>query len=97
MSEPETYYVEIGGQRMTGAQYEAARRPLLDGVASIAEAERMREVWGQTDWSGSEDSSTMAPCRCGHDRSAHIYEEGACRPGFVCEAACDWFTPAAAD
>lgn len=39
-------YVEIGGQRMTEAQFEAARRPLLDGVASAAEADRLREVWG---------------------------------------------------
>lgn len=23
-------------------------------------------------------------CACGHSRSAHIYEDGACRPGFVC-------------
>lgn len=25
------------------------------------------------------------PCKtCGHDKTAHIYHEGACRPGFVC-------------
>lgn len=28
---------------------------------------------------------------CGHTKSQHIYEEGACRPGFVC--ACDKFLP----
>lgn len=25
------------------------------------------------------------PCTCGHNRSEHIYYEGACRPGFFCE------------
>lgn len=29
---------------------------------------------------------------CGHERRAHIYDEGACRPGFVCEERCDRFT-----
>ncbi len=23
-------------------------------------------------------------CSCGHSKSSHIYEEGACRPGFPC-------------
>lgn len=27
-------------------------------------------------------------CKCGHLKSQHIYEEGACRPGFVCETQC---------
>lgn len=30
---------------------------------------------------------------CTHPRSAHIYEEGACRPGFVCPAGCQQFVP----
>ena len=30
-------------------------------------------------------------CICGHEQRQHIYEEGACRPGFVCE--CEWFNP----
>jgi hypothetical protein len=38
---------------------------------------------------GPDPLSTM--CRCGHDRHAHIYEEGACRPGFVCSAGCNEF------
>ncbi len=29
--------------------------------------------------------------KCGHERQHHIYNEGACRPGFVCEARCPWF------
>lgn len=28
---------------------------------------------------------------CGHLKSQHIYEEGACRPGFVCEHKCQRF------
>lgn len=28
---------------------------------------------------------SYAKCKCGHNKSDHIYEEGACRPGFVCE------------
>lgn len=35
-------------------------------------------------------------CRCGHSKSAHIYEEGACRPGFQCETSCEKFTPSSA-
>ena len=31
-------------------------------------------------------------CMCGHGRSDHIYEEGACRPGFVCPDGCLTFT-----
>ena len=27
-------------------------------------------------------------CICGHKRRDHIYEEGACRPGFVCPSEC---------
>lgn len=30
-------------------------------------------------------------CNCGHKRKDHIYCEGACRPGFVCESSCDAF------
>ena len=29
---------------------------------------------------------------CGHERRQHVYEEGACRPGFVCKERCDRFT-----
>lgn len=28
---------------------------------------------------------------CAHLRSDHIYNEGACRPGFVCQSACEHF------
>jgi len=31
---------------------------------------------------------------CGHDRSQHIYEEGACRPGFICAEHCEEFKAA---
>lgn len=30
-------------------------------------------------------------CTCGHYRKHHIYEEGACRPGFECQTKCDQF------
>lgn len=33
----------------------------------------------------------MKTCKCGHDISAHVYHTGACRPGFVCQAACTAF------
>lgn len=33
-------------------------------------------------------------CECGHAREAHIYHEGACRPGFVCEKGCKAFKSA---
>lgn len=32
-------------------------------------------------------------CECGHVRSAHIYHEGACRPGRVCATGCTEFRP----
>lgn len=31
----------------------------------------------------------MSVCICGHDETDHIYHEGACRPGFVCEEECE--------
>jgi hypothetical protein len=34
--------------------------------------------------------NTSDLCICGHKRADHIYEEGACRPGFICE--CKAFT-----
>lgn len=34
------------------------------------------------------------PCdTCGHPMGDHIYHEGACRPGFVCESKCERFVP----
>ena len=37
----------------------------------------------------------LEPCAtCGHDKKHHIYNEGACRPGFVCEKSCERFVPA---
>ncbi len=30
-------------------------------------------------------------CTCGHKREAHIYHEGACRPGWICESECTGF------
>ena len=36
---------------------------------------------------------TREKCRCGHAASAHIHEEGACRPGFTCEQSCEVFAP----
>lgn len=28
-------------------------------------------------------------CTCGHPKGDHIYDVGACRPGFVCPAKCE--------
>jgi hypothetical protein len=37
---------------------------------------------------------TLEPCaKCGHDKTHHIYNEGPCRPGFVCEKDCEAFVP----
>ncbi len=33
-------------------------------------------------------------CTCGHKREAHIYWDGACRPGFVCADHCTEFRAA---
>lgn len=34
----------------------------------------------------------LNPCMtCGHDKRLHIYEEGACRPGFICGDSCEKF------
>lgn len=38
---------------------------------------------------GREGNEEMSDCRCGHAKKDHIYEEGSCRPGFVCEWRCD--------
>lgn len=35
----------------------------------------------------------LAVCSCGHDAYQHVYHEGPCRPGFVCAAGCEKFTP----
>jgi len=40
------------------------------------------------------DSVTSNCANCGHDRADHIYEEGACRPGFICQRECDKFVSA---
>ena len=41
------------------------------------------------------ENQVSTVCQCGHERSAHIYEEGACRPGFKCEQQCDHYALAA--
>lgn len=38
---------------------------------------------------------SQALCRCGHVRGHHIYDEGACRPGFACPMGCQAFVAAA--
>lgn len=35
----------------------------------------------------------MKCATCGHKQGDHIREEGPCRPGFVCEMACEKFVP----
>lgn len=37
------------------------------------------------------DAQQERSCVCGHLKSAHIYEEGACRPGFKCQNECRQF------
>jgi len=32
-------------------------------------------------------------CICGHPKSAHVYEEGPCRPGFRCGHKCEKYQP----
>lgn len=27
-------------------------------------------------------------CMCGHEKRDHIYEDGACRPGYICQSRC---------
>lgn len=38
-----------------------------------------------------DESEPSDLCVCGHKRIEHIYEEGACRPGFVCATSCEKF------
>ena len=33
-------------------------------------------------------------CQCGHMKIDHVYLDGNCRPGFVCEGDCKKFRPA---
>lgn len=35
-------------------------------------------------------------CKCGHSQSDHIYDEDACRPGFICSQHCEKFEAATA-
>jgi hypothetical protein len=39
------------------------------------------------------DTSVKATCVCGHSKEAHIYHEGACRPGFACQNECRQYLP----
>lgn len=32
-------------------------------------------------------------CSCGHPGNLHVYDEGPCRPGFVCPSLCDGYDP----
>lgn len=41
----------------------------------------------------SKPERVPARCACGHEKRQHIYEEGACRPGFKCEARCEKYVP----
>lgn len=38
-------------------------------------------------------SSGLSDCKCGHGRRDHIYDEGACRPGFECREECREYRP----
>lgn len=40
----------------------------------------------------------MSRCKnCGHGRADHIYEEGACRPGFECPSRCKEYVAPSSD
>ena len=60
---------------------EANRAYSQDAIGSAGLERLLRDVFPLT--SGTQ---TMEPnCTCGHGSIEHIYGEGACRPGFVCE------------
>lgn len=40
-----------------------------------------------------EEKPAPSPCKCGHAASAHIYDTGKCRPGFLCPDDCAEYTP----
>lgn len=55
----------------------------------LAEVERLRAALDTE----KEANVSESVCLCGHRKIDHIYEEGACRPGYVCALSCDEFTP----
>ena len=60
----------------------------VQASVSMAESlDRIAEALNPT----HEDDPPDTPCVCGHTKSSHVYNEGACRPGVVCEAACEGF------
>lgn len=41
-----------------------------------------------------DNHNDLSPClSCGHNKTHHIYNEGACRPGFACPSNCEAFVP----
>lgn len=52
----------------------------------LADVLRQRMTWPSMHWDDT--------CVCTHSRSAHIYESGACRPGYRCDSECGEFRAA---
>lgn len=70
-------------------------------VAKVALAAKVSALWCTCE-DGSEircpgclakEPTQSDECHCGHKKRSHIYEEGACRPGFECEGKCERFKP----
>ena len=71
-----------------GKQSRIAMRLAREDVpALVAEVRRLRALVPSPDL-GDLDCRT-----CGHRRRDHIYEEGACRPGYPCAGSCTLYVP----
>lgn len=74
-----TVVSELAAYSVTKENQEIAGREVAGETPAVLEASR---------------PATVGPCQtCGHAKRDHIYEEGACRPGFVCPAACTAYAP----
>lgn len=73
---------EYPREDLAGRLTRARRAAVLHPIAQASAAERC-----QIDANDGTDGTDLLPPACygcGHPKRAHIYEEGACRPGFVC-------------
>ncbi len=81
------FHREAGPEEASRWMLREVRKPLKDAVITEWEwvlKPQFREP--------PEEQLNADDCgRCGHARYQHIYCEGACRPGFECEAHCDKF------
>lgn len=71
--------------QMAQARYIAQVGPYVPAL--VAEVRRLRALLPAPD-PGDLDCRT-----CGHRRRDHIYEEGACRPGYPCAGSCAVYVP----